>query len=113
MDGEAVWLAAQGVAFLSAEDLGTDILVLAERPEGGDGHTIEIQLSMFEPDEQDIALGQAGHCLMLDKHRTSYGAIERWDVQDHVMALQLSVDAALRSGCSSGPSGRPPVSGCY
>lgn len=98
MDGEAVWFAARGVAFLSAEDVETDILVLAERPEGGDGHTIEIQLSMLEPDEQDIALGMTGHCLVLDKHRTSYGAIERWGVQDDVMALHLSVDAAHTLG---------------
>src|SRR4051812_40084524 len=98
MGGEAVWFAARGVAFLSAEDLETDILVLAERPEGGDGHTIEIQLSMLEPDEQDIAFGLTGHCLVLDKRRTSYRAIERWGVQDNVMALHLSGDAAHTLG---------------
>ena len=83
---------ARILAVLRDEASQTEVLALGEEPDGG-GRSIQIQRSLLEPDEQDVALGQDTYCLVLESGATFYGGVERWALEGRELVLVLSAEA--------------------
>jgi len=83
---------ARAVARLRDEDLGADVLVLAEH-EDGSGRRLELQRSLEVTDE-DRRLGMDTFCLVNETGSVHYGGVEEWSLIDSELRLKLTDEAA-------------------
>jgi hypothetical protein len=60
--------------------------------EDGDGLMFDFQCSMYEPDEQDIALGWDTHCVVTANQGTAYGAVNELILHGNVLHIILDPD---------------------
>jgi Immunity protein 10 len=91
---------AHAVGFLSDPELEAEALVLAER-EDGSGHRVELQAPLVVTD-QDRRLGQDTYCLVDETGATHNGGLDAWSLDDGVLELRLSDDAAQALGIEGG-----------
>lgn len=56
---------------------------------GDDGMVIEFQCALYEPDEQDIALGWDTHCVVTANQGTAYGAVTELTLRGNVLRVVL------------------------
>jgi hypothetical protein len=75
------------------EDVDCFIVALAEEPDGS-GARLEIQIALWEPDPQDVALGQDTYCLCTQQGATCYGGVTAWCLRDRWLHLWLDERAA-------------------
>ena len=83
---------ARAVEFLRDDDLGAQVLVLAEH-EDGSGRRLELQRALVITDS-DRRLGMATYCLVNEVGATYYGGVEASSITGGVLELRLSDDAA-------------------
>ncbi|RBQ13950.1 hypothetical protein DP939_43365 [Spongiactinospora rosea] len=60
--------------------------------EDGDGMMFDFQCSLYEPDEQDIALGWDTHCVVTASQGTAYGAVNELTLHGNVLRIVLDPD---------------------
>ncbi|RBQ11621.1 hypothetical protein DP939_45080 [Spongiactinospora rosea] len=60
--------------------------------EDGDGMMFDFQCSLYEPDEQDIALGWDTHCVVTANQGTAYGAVNELTLHGNVLRIVLDPD---------------------
>jgi hypothetical protein len=78
------------VAYTRDVDLNFEALVILDERSGV---TMEIQRSLVF-DEQDAANGMDTYCLVASAGPTHYGGLESWAVDDGMLTLGLSEEAA-------------------
>jgi hypothetical protein len=91
---------ARAAAFLRDEDLEAEVLVIAQQEDGA-GHRVELQRAFIVTDE-DRQLGMDSYCLVAETGATHYGGVESWSVDDNVLELRLSPEAAQDLGVDGG-----------
>lgn len=57
--------------------------------EDGDGLMFDFQCVLYEPDEQDIALGWDTHCVVTANQGTAYGAVNELTLHGNVLRIVL------------------------
>lgn len=61
--------------------------------EDGNGMVLLFMCGLFEPDEQDIALGQDTHCLVTADQGTAYGVVDEVVLRDKVLRVKVAADS--------------------
>jgi hypothetical protein len=87
----------EALGYIDPEDFAAEGVVLTD-DRGGEGHTLELQRSLAEPDEQDIELGMDTYCLVVDLGATVYGGVQRWTLIAGELRLELEPWAARELG---------------
>jgi hypothetical protein len=90
---------ASVVAACELPELGTYLVALAEKPDGG-GERLEIQKALAF-DERDRALGMDTYCLCTEAG-TAYGGVTRWTLTADVLEVVLNEKAAAALGVRGG-----------
>ncbi|MFD8563638.1 Imm10 family immunity protein [Streptosporangium canum] len=57
--------------------------------EDGEGMMFVFQCALYEPDEQDIALGWDTHCVVTANQGTAYGAVNELTLHGNVLRIVL------------------------
>jgi hypothetical protein len=65
---------------------------------GDEGHTLEIQASLVDPDESDLRLGMDTYYVCLDEGQAVYGEIGRCEMSLETITLVFSEAAAEKLG---------------
>jgi hypothetical protein len=78
---------ATGVAATSLSHLNSQVVVLAENPDG-DGQRLEISRSLAHT-EQDRDLGQDTYCLSTQTGATVYGGVRSYVLDDSTLTMRL------------------------
>lgn len=81
------------VAFASVEE-DDDAFVVAFEETEDHGHALFLMSDLEEPGDQEIKLGMDTYCLVNEHDVTFYGGIERAALEESVLELSLSQDAA-------------------
>jgi hypothetical protein len=75
------------------EDPELECLSAGVSEDGDDGGFVLIfQCGLFEPDEQDVRVGQDTHCLVTADQGTAYGAVTRVVLRDKVLRVTVAED---------------------
>ncbi len=83
---------AHAAAALRDDDLGAEVLILAEH-EDGSGQRLEIQKSL-NPTDEDRRMGQDTYSIGDERGAVHYGGIDTWSISDEALELHLAADAA-------------------
>lgn len=78
------------IGYTQDPDLNFEALVILDEPSGD---TLEIQVALSF-DEQDDPAGMDTYCLVRSAGATHYGGVESWVVEDGMLTLSLSEEAA-------------------
>lgn len=73
-------------------------LFLAEADD--EGHTIDIQSSLDDPDESDVRLGMDTYYISLDEEEAVYGGVDQCVMTPEMIGLVFSEQAAATFGTS-------------
>ncbi|MEV5576651.1 Imm10 family immunity protein [Spirillospora sp. NPDC052269] len=77
---------ARAVAAEADEDDETYVAGVAEQEYGG-GHELTFMCCLYEPDEQDIALGLDSYCLVTPNQGTAYGGVKEVRMKGRVLRV--------------------------
>ena len=88
-------LVAGSVGLVDDADEGFAALVFS-----GEGGQFEVQRAK-EFDTDDVALGIATYCLVVNAGPTFYGGVEHWSLDDTNLTLDVSAEAARKLGLDS------------
>lgn len=91
---------ALAIAAEALEDLGSFVVVLAERHDGG-GRRLELQRAL-EVDPQDVERGEDTYCLVTEECAVYYGGVIAWSLVDKELKLELTPEAASVLGVDGG-----------
>ncbi|MFF4606559.1 Imm10 family immunity protein [Streptomyces sp. NPDC001339] len=67
----------------------------------GEGHQLIIQISLYEPDDQDEQLGLDTYCVMAESGATHYGGIEEAVLTGNTLRLSFTEEATSGLGLPS------------
>jgi hypothetical protein len=74
------------------EDTNALVIILAEMPDGS-GRRVELQRALSF-DEQDRKTGMNTYCVCTDSGATHYGGVQRYSLDDNLLTIRLSGEAA-------------------
>jgi hypothetical protein len=81
---------ARGVAAEVLPELESQVVVLAEDPDGDDGPRLEIQRGLPGTDtDQDRRLGQDTYCLSTQTGATVYGGVRSYAFEGSLLTMRL------------------------
>jgi hypothetical protein len=80
-------------------DLGTFLVGIYEHSDGS-GHSVELQRAEAF-DDQDRETGMATYAITVDASATVYGGVDRYEIDDGVLRLELDPTASSQLGISS------------